>query len=115
MTLFRCLWLMMRCLSAASPSTSELLIQNPGEPWVVRPLFANSNNMRIVFEAGTELLAKRDEFHGHQDSLLTIIGKHHITIDGNQATFRMRRDDYAVPSRGTCPECKPYTKAEWRM
>eukprot|EP01050_Picozoa_sp_SAG11_P022883 SAG11_NODE_4440_length_1894_cov_2.064624_1_plen_92_part_00 len=27
----------------------------------------------------------------------------------------MRRDDYAVPSRGTCPECKPYTKAEWRM
>jgi hypothetical protein len=26
----------------------------------------------------------------------------------------MRRDDYAVPSRGTCPQCKPYAKAEWR-
>ena len=26
----------------------------------------------------------------------------------------MRRDDYAVPSRGTCPQCRLYTKAEWR-
>jgi hypothetical protein len=26
----------------------------------------------------------------------------------------MRRDDYAVPSRGTCPSCKLYKKAEWR-
>jgi hypothetical protein len=26
----------------------------------------------------------------------------------------MRRDDYAVPSKGTCPQCKPYSKAEWR-
>ena len=101
--------------AAFNSSAHELLIQNVGKPWIVRPLFVNSNDMRIVFEAGTELLAKRDEFHGHQDSLLTIIGMHNISILGNKATFRMRRDDYAVPSRGTCPECKPYTQAEWRM
>lgn len=101
--------------AALNSSAHELLIPNVGKPWIVRPLFANSNDMRIVLEAGTELLAKRDEFHGHQDSLLTIIGMHNISIVGNKATFRMRRDDYAVPSRGTCPDCKPYTKAEWRM
>eukprot|EP01050_Picozoa_sp_SAG11_P026877 SAG11_NODE_6597_length_1281_cov_1.949239_1_plen_267_part_01 len=68
--------------AALNSSARELLIQNMGEPWIVRPLFVNSNNMRIVFEVGTELLAKRDEFHGYQDSLLKIIGMHNLSIVG---------------------------------
>jgi hypothetical protein len=100
--------------AALNSSASELLIENPGTPWIVRPLFANSNDMHIVLEAGTEVLAKCDEFHGNQDSLLMIRGMRNVTIDGNAAKFRMRRDDYAIPSHGTCSSCKPYSKAEWR-
>jgi hypothetical protein len=40
--------------AALNSSASELLIQNVGKPWIVRPLFINSNDMHIVFEAGTE-------------------------------------------------------------
>jgi hypothetical protein len=42
-----------------------------------------------------------------------------VTLSGARSaaansTLKMRRDDYAVPSRGTCPSCKLYKKAEWR-
>jgi len=37
-----------------------------------------------------------------------------ITVVGNNATLQMRRADYAVPSWGSCPSCRPYKKSEWR-
>ena len=65
---------------------------------------------------GVVLLAKQNEFHGPQDSLLKIEGAHNITVHGQPGSLlHMRRADYAVPSWGSCPSCQPYTKAEWRM
>ena len=76
----------------------------------VRPLFIRRHNLAVVFAAGVTLLAKQDEFHGRDDSLLTIRGAHNISLLGRRgSSLRMRRADYAVPSWGSsCPSCKPY-------
>ena len=109
--------------AALSSNASHLLIDKPPaaasdmvmSAWIVRPLFlVGVQNMVIEFEPGTLLLAKQDEFHGKDDSLLKVIAVRNVTIDGHGAVLRMRRDDYAIPSRGSCPHCRPYTKAEWR-
>jgi hypothetical protein len=104
--------------AALSSNASVLIVDHPpglvAAPWVVRPLFLRASDMRIVFQPGVTILAKRDEFHFKTDSLLKLLGVRNISIDGNGAVLRMRRDDYAVPNRGSCPPCRPYSKAEWR-
>ena len=103
--------------AALSSNASTVIIdKNPsGDPWFVRPLHVTSSNQLLVFEEGAHIMAKRDEFHGLFDTLLTVNSIHNLTIEGRGAVLQMRRDDYAVPSRGTCPSCAPYAKAEWRM
>lgn len=86
-----------------------------GQPWIVRPLFLNASNIHVRLDPGVVVYAKQDEFHGVGDSLLTVAAARNVTISGGAGSLlRMRRDDYAVPPRGTCPSCRPYTKAEWR-
>ena len=83
--------------------------------WIVRPLYITRHNLLVIFEEGVTLLAKRDEFHGLDDSLLKIEGAANISLQGRPGSaLKMRRADYAVPSWGSCPTCRPYTKAEWR-
>ena len=101
--------------SAFDSNASELLIEARNAPWLLRPLFVLGSNMVINFAPGCKLLAKQDEFHGGSDSLLTLHGVSNVTLNGNGAVLQMRRDDYAWPPRGTCPQCRKYTKAEWRM
>ena len=101
--------------SAFDSNATELLVDYLGRPWLTRPLFLTARDMRIVFAPGVKLLAMVDEFHGPDDSLLTLRGVSNVTLDGNGAVLQMRRDDYASPPRGTCPHCRPYSKAEWRM
>ena len=103
--------------AALSSNASKVIIEKSpsGGPWFVRPLYVTSSNQVLLFEEGVHIMAKRDEFHGLYDSLLGINSVHNLTIQGNGAILQMRRDDYAVPSRGTCPSCAPYSKAEWRM
>jgi hypothetical protein len=100
--------------AAISSGASTILIDDIGRPWIVRPLFVTQNDTTIVFAPNVILLAKRDEFHGYNDALLSFRGVRNITIVGNNATLQMRRADYAVPSWGTCPDCRPYKKSEWR-
>jgi hypothetical protein len=103
--------------AALSSNASKVIIEKSpsGGPWFVRPLYVTRCNQVLVFEEGVHIMAKRDEFHGLYDTLLGINSVHNLTIWGNGAILQMRRDDYAVPSRGTCPSCAPYSKAEWRM
>ena len=83
--------------------------------WIVRPLYITRHNLLVIFEEGVTLLAKRDEFHGLDDSLLKLEGAHNVSLLGRPGSaLKMRRADYAVPSWGSCPTCRPYTKAEWR-
>jgi hypothetical protein len=103
-------------LSMAAIST--LTIDRPpngAKHWLVRPLYINRNNLALVLAPGVVVLAKQDAFHGEDDSLLKAEGAHNISIlGGSGSSLRMRRADYAVPSWGACPSCKPYSKAEWR-
>ena len=105
-------------LHAAFASGASLLTIDSvhGQPYLVRPLrLTNVTNIHIVLPPHVTIMAKEDEFHGADDTLLRIVDCTNVTISGGEgATLQMRRDDYAVPSRGTCPECSPYTKAEWR-
>lgn len=82
----------------------EILVDNVGAPWIVRSLFARSNQ-RIVFEKGVELLAKSGEYKGRNDRMLTIRDVDNVEIVGNGAVLRMRREDYIGPA---------YSHGEWR-
>ena len=104
--------------AAFSSGAARLTIDSvKGQPWLVRPLvLANVSGLHIALAAGVTVLAKRDEFHGLDDCLLRIANVNGVVVSGGPgSSLSMRRDDYAVPSRGSCPSCRPYRKAEWRM
>ena len=84
---------------------STIIIPAMSGPWVTKPLFLKRDNLTIILEPGALLVAKRDEFYGRGDSLLTLDAVKNITIQGYGATFKMWREDY---------DKKPYTHAEWR-
>ena len=104
--------------AAFGSGAASLTIDNVnGQPWLVRPLhLANVSGLRIALATGVTILAKQDEFHGLDDCLLRLTNVSDVVVSGEPgSSLRMRRDDYAVPSRGSCPSCRPYRKAEWRM
>jgi len=91
--------------AAIDSGAPKLIVENMGEPWVVRPITLASNQ-EIVFEDGCEVLAKRGEFHAIGASLFRAPRVENLTLRGEGATFRMWREDYANPEL--------YEKAEWR-
>jgi len=64
------------------------------------------SDQEIVFEEGVVLLAKRGEYHGGNDTVLTARAVENVILRGYGATVRMWREDYDNPEL--------YTKAEWR-
>ena len=61
--------------AALSSNVSYLLIDDIHMPWIVRPLLLSKvTDMVIELQAGVHILAKRNEFHAGQDSLLKIAG-----------------------------------------
>jgi hypothetical protein len=92
-------------LQAAFDSDYPIIIipASPG-PWITRPLVLPSNKT-IVFEPGALLQAKRGEFPGSGDSLLTGNDIQNLTILGNGAEVAMWKTDYQNP---------PYVPGEWR-
>lgn len=79
--------------SAISSGAKKLIVDNVGKPWIVKPLFAASNQ-EIVFERGVELVAKRGDFMGSEDCLLSLIGVENVALKGAGAIFRMWQEDY---------------------
>jgi len=93
------------CLQAAiSSGVPELVVDFIGVPWIVRPLKGVSNQS-IIFEHGVELVAKKGEYRGLTDIMLTYLNAENVKIFGEGATLRMHREDYAKA---------PYVKGEWR-
>ena len=90
---------------ALDSGAKKIVIDVQRSPWIVRPLFVRSN-CEIVFERGTEVLAKKGEFRGKNDSLFTLRCCENVKLVGYGAVLRMHRADYAAA---------PYAKAEWRM
>ena len=94
------------CLQAAiDSSVPRLIVEDMGSPWIVKPLTLVSNQ-EILFEKGVELLAKRGEYKGSNDCLVTARGVENIVLTGHGATFRMWKEDYQDPNQ--------YSRAEWR-
>ncbi|MGI5820012.1 MAG: hypothetical protein ACOX9R_18155 [Armatimonadota bacterium] len=91
--------------AAINSGAEKLIVEDMGSPWIVTPITLASNQ-EIVFEEGVEILAKRGEFKGTNDTLVTARNVENVTLRGYGATFRMWRDDYDNPEL--------YTKAEWR-
>ena len=91
--------------AAINSGAQKLIVENMGKPWIVRPM-SLASNQEIIFEEGCEVLAKRGEFEGRNDTLFTARGVENVTIRGYGATWRMWREDYDNPEL--------YEKAEWR-
>ena len=76
-------------------------------PWTVTPLKARSHT-EIVFEDGVELVAKKGEFRGIRDHLLSLHGVTNVSVVGlgpRGGILRMHRADYRK---------EPYEPSEWR-
>ena len=96
-----------RFLQAALDSGARrIVVDKQAGPWISKPLFGRSNT-EIVFEDGAEILAKKGEFMGKYDALLSFILASNVVVrgEGKGGVLRMRRDDYMKP---------PYSRAEWR-
>ncbi len=91
--------------SALDSGAKKVTIPYMGDPWIVRPLQLRGDQ-EVILEPGVIILAKKGEFPGRGDSLLTAGGVENLAVRGYGATLRMHKADYLAP---------PYAKAEWRM
>lgn len=91
--------------AALDSKAKKLTIPYMGAPWIVRP-FELRGDREIVLEPGVIVLAKRGEFRGGGESLMSANGVDNLTIRGHGAILRMHKRDY---------QAWPYEKAEWRM
>ena len=96
--------------AAIDSGVPRLIVEKMGSPWIVTPIKAVSNQ-HLVFEPGAVLLAKRGEFVGLNDRLLSLNGVENVRITGHGAKLRMWRDDYA---RGKDGKGRDYRRGEWR-
>ncbi len=91
--------------AAIDSGAKKVVVPFVGKTWITRPLTLRSD-LELFFEPGVLLLAKRGEFLGGGDSLLSAHGAENLKIIGYGATLRMWKEDYQKP---------PYVPAEWRM
>ena len=96
--------------AAIASGVPKLIIDKMPSPWISTPLRAVSNQ-HLVFEDGAVLLAKRGEFSGISDRLLSLIAVENVRITGYGAKLRMWRCDY---DGGKDKNGRKYEHAEWR-
>ena len=98
-------------LQAAIDSKAKtVIVPYMGEPWIVRPIRFRGN-LELVFEPGVLVLAKKGEFKGRWDCLLTATDQSDITIRGYGAIL-MRKRDYRNPPYPENEEWKHGIKLE---
>lgn len=91
-------------LQLALDAGGSLRLASPG-PYITRMLHVTRSDVGIACDPGVILLAKRWQYNGTSDSLLTVSNTRNFVIEG--CTLRMWREDYANPLW--------YKKGEWRM
>ncbi|MFA6815175.1 MAG: right-handed parallel beta-helix repeat-containing protein [Lentisphaeria bacterium] len=96
-----------RCLQKAIDSdTDEIIIDNIGTPWIVKPIKLRSNQ-KLIFEDGVVIQAKKGEFKGLSDALFSGRDLENIALVGKGSViFKMNKKDYQ--------DSKIYRPAEWR-
>jgi len=78
--------------SALDSPAAKVVVPNVRRPWIVEPLVVRRDDLELVFEPGTVVLAKRDSFKGDHDSLITLKDRRNVTLRGYGATLRMCRE-----------------------
>ena len=81
---------------AIDSKATKVIVPDMGKPWIIRPIKLRGN-LELVFEPGVLVLAKKDEFKGIEDSLLSASGQSDMIIRGYGAVLRMRKKDYQHP------------------
>ncbi|MHB1460367.1 MAG: right-handed parallel beta-helix repeat-containing protein [Armatimonadota bacterium] len=96
--------------SAINSKVPKLIIDRQATAWVTRPLTGVSNQ-QIVFARGTELVAKKGDFKGKDECLISYQDCENVTLRGERkdrgksAHIRMNKADY---------QSSAYEKSEWR-
>ena len=70
-----------------------LIVEDMGAPWITDKLTLASD-LKMVFEPGVVVQAKRGAFRGGGDCLFSAALKTNITLIGHGATLRMWKQDY---------------------
>ena len=89
---------------AISSGAKKVLVPDMGHPWILEPIFLESNQ-EIEFEQGVTLLAQKNSFLGKKDCLIQAVNKENITLHGYDVALKMRRKDYKK---------RKYAESEWR-
>lgn len=97
------------CLQKALDSgASRLVVDRQAGDWIVRPLtLKGRGDMEVVFEDGVVLRAKRGEYRGVGDVMLTVTNCTNLTLRAEgRASFVMHKADYRDGAK--------YKTGEWR-
>lgn len=104
--------------AAIRSGARTVIVPDMGREWRVRPIEL-AGDQELVLEEGVVIAAKRGEYRGKGDSVLSARGLSNLTIRGYGATIRMHKEDYIVgtvlANLGWNRWYGPYEKAEWRM
>ncbi len=90
--------------SAIKSGAKKVIVPDMGFPWIVNPIFLESNQT-IIFEKGVIVLAVKGEYMDKGDKLFTAYEKENITLMGYGAEFKMYKRDYSK---------RPYRESQWR-
>jgi len=104
--------------AAIRSGARRVVIPNMTKDWIVRPLQL-AGNQELVIEDGVVITAKRGEYRGRNDSVITARDVSNLVIRGYGATVRMQKEDYiagdVLERLGWNRWFGQYKKAEWRM
>jgi hypothetical protein len=102
---------------AIDSGAKRVIIPNMARDWVVRPIKL-AGNQELLFEEGVVIAAKRGEYRGRGDTVLSAHDLENLVIRGYGARVRMQKEDYIVGKvlvdLGWDRWFGPYEKAEWR-
>ncbi len=104
--------------AAIGSGAKRVFVPNMHTDWIIQPIRL-AGNQELLFEPGTVVTAKRGEYRGKGDSMLTAQNVENLTIRGYGATFRMWKQDYitglVLEQFGWHRWYGQYPKGEWRM
>jgi polygalacturonase len=102
---------------AIDSGAKRVIVPNMTRDWIVRPIEL-AGNQELILEDGVSITAKRGEYRGRGDTVLSAHDVENLVIRGYGARVRMQKEDYIVGKvlvdLGWDRWFGPYEKAEWR-
>ncbi|MFH1613740.1 MAG: right-handed parallel beta-helix repeat-containing protein [Planctomycetota bacterium] len=102
------------CLQRAiDVGANTVVVRDMGSDWYIRPIFLNSDNQTIQFDANVVVTAKPGEFKATNDCLFSAENKTGIVLTGYDATLQMQKDDYLDANQYQADPANRHTLAFW--